>query len=83
MKENRLAGPRPKISVFPKCYFDELCNGSMDYIEWIHEAAGLGGEGLEHYDGFLKSLNEEDVEPVSRAMRESGQETSMVCFSPG
>ena len=54
----------------------------MDYIEWIHEAAGLGAEGLEHYDGFFKSLKDEDVEAVCRAMRETGQETSMVCFSP-
>lgn len=54
----------------------------MDYVEWIHEAAKLGGEGIEHYDGFFKSLCEEDVAPVVKAVRDTGQETSMLCFSP-
>ena len=54
----------------------------MDMIEWIHAAAQLGAEGIEHYDGFFKSLRREDVEPVRRAMRETGQVTSMLCFSP-
>lgn len=74
--------PQPKISVFPKCYFDELCLGKMDYIQWIHDAAALGGEGLEHYDGFFKSVDRAGIDPVIRAMRETGQETSMLCFSP-
>jgi len=54
----------------------------MDMIEWIHAAAQLGAEGIEHYDGFFKSLRRKDVEPVRRAMRETGQVTSMLCFSP-
>jgi sugar phosphate isomerase/epimerase len=73
---------QPKISVFPKCFFDQLCSGVMDMIEWIHAAAQLGAEGIEHYDGFFKSLRHEEVEPVLRAMRETGQVTSMLCFSP-
>lgn len=83
-KESIRAMPRsqPKISVFPKCYFDELCSGKMDYVEWIHDAASLGGEGIEHYDGFFRSLDDKDVLPVMRAVRETGQETSMLCFSP-
>src|SRR4051794_22352735 len=43
--------PRPRISVFPKCYFDELYQGKMDYLDWVRRAATLGAEGLEHYDG--------------------------------
>ena len=74
--------PRPKVSIFPKCFFDQLCSGEMDMIEWIHAAAQLGAEGIEHYDGFFKSPCREDVEPVRRAMRETGQVTSMLCFSP-
>ena len=73
---------QPKISVFPKCFFDQLCSGEMDMIEWIHAAAQLGAEGIEHYDGFFKSHGREDVELVQRAMRETGQVTSMLCFSP-
>ncbi|MBI1785440.1 TIM barrel protein [Candidatus Sumerlaeota bacterium] len=73
---------QPKISVFPKCYFDELCAGKMDYLQWLRDAKALGGEGIEHYDGFFRSLELKDVEPVMRTMRETGQESSMLCFSP-
>ena len=72
----------PRISVFPKCYFDELYNGTMDYLDWIRQAATLDAEGLEHYDGFFKSLAFADVEPVRKALAETGQISSMLCFSP-
>jgi len=29
---------RPRISVFPKCYFDALYRGEMDYLAWIRSA---------------------------------------------
>src|SRR6266851_5462252 len=35
----------PRLSIFPKCYFDLLCRGEMDYVAWIHSAAALGGDG--------------------------------------
>jgi sugar phosphate isomerase/epimerase len=54
----------------------------MDYVAWIHDAATLGGEGVEHYDEFFRSYGPEDVDPVLDAMRETGQITSMLCFSP-
>jgi sugar phosphate isomerase/epimerase len=72
----------PKISVFPKCYFDELYEGKRDYVEWIHQAATLGAEGVEHYDGFFKSFDRAGVEPVRRALAETGQVSSLLCFSP-
>jgi len=72
----------PRISVFPKCYFDRLCRGEMDYVEWIRSAASLGADGIEHYDGFLRSYDESDVQPVRVAMAETGQASSMLCFSP-
>jgi len=70
----------PRISVFPKCYFDELCRGALDYVEWIRQAATLGAEGLEHYDGFFKGPAH--VESVQRTLSETGQVSSMLCFSP-
>ena len=73
---------RPRVSVFPKCYFDQLCRGEMDYLEWIRSAATLGGEGVEHYDGFFRSLTAADVDPVLEAMADTGQVSSMLCFSP-
>jgi sugar phosphate isomerase/epimerase len=72
----------PRISVFPKCYFDRLCRGDMDYGAWIRSAATLGAEGLEHYDGFFRSVRAADVDPALSAMAETGQVSSMLCFSP-
>jgi sugar phosphate isomerase/epimerase len=72
----------PRISVFPKFCFDELVDGRMSFEGWIRDAPGLGGEGVEHYDGFFRSLAPQDVEPIVRAMAETGQVTSMICFSP-
>ena len=73
---------KPRISLFPKCYFDPLVSGEMDYVSWIRSAATLDGEGLEHYDGFFRSFRDEDVDPVRAAMAETGQVSSMLCFSP-
>jgi sugar phosphate isomerase/epimerase len=74
--------PVPRISVFPKCYFDELVSGRRSYVKWIHDAATLGGEGVEHYDEFFPSYDERDVAPVMEAMAATGQISSMLCFSP-
>ena len=72
----------PRISVFPKCFFDELTDGRMPYGEWIVAAAFLGGEGVEHYDGFFRSFAPGDVDPILRLMEKTGQISSMLCFSP-
>ena len=72
----------PRISVFPKCYFDELTEGRRAFADWIRDAAALGGEGVEHYDGFFRSYEPKDVDPIVRLMEETGQVTSMLCFSP-
>ena len=72
----------PRISLFPKCYFDELVAGTRSFEQWIHEAATLGGEGIEHYDGWFRSVEPADVDPIVRAMDETEQVTSMLCFSP-
>jgi sugar phosphate isomerase/epimerase len=73
---------QPRISVFPKCYFDELCRGTRDYLDWLRDAATLGAEGVEHYDGFFPSLDEAGVEPARRVLEETGQASSLLCFSP-
>ena len=70
----------PRISVFPKCWFDELVAGERDYIAWIRDAARLGGEGLEHYDGFMHG--ETEIAAAICAADETGQIASMLCFSP-
>ncbi len=77
-----MSRPQPRISVFPKCYFDEIYQRRMPYTDWIRQAATLGAEGLEHYDGFFTSLDDAGVEPVRRALEETGQTSSLMCFSP-
>jgi sugar phosphate isomerase/epimerase len=72
----------PRISVFPKCYFDELCAGRMDYLQWLRDAKGLGGEGVEHYDGFLAPLGPDAARRVRDVMEATGQASSLLCFSP-
>lgn len=54
----------------------------MNLIDWIYDAVKLGGEGIEHYDGFFRGHSYEDVEPVLQALSETNQVTSMLCFSP-
>ncbi len=73
---------RPSISVFPKYQFDELVAGTASFEQWIRSTAALGGEGIEHYDGFFRSLAPADVDAIARLVAESGQVTSMICFSP-
>ena len=73
---------RPRISVFPKCFFDELCRGEKDYLEWLAEAGTLGAEGVEHYDGFFASREREYVGKVRKVLDEGGLASSLMCFSP-
>ena len=72
----------PRISVFPKFAFDQLVAREMSFEQWIRDAAELGGEGIEHYDAFFPSLEAADVERVQRLIEQTGQVTSMICFSP-
>ena len=85
-----MAGPRPRICVFPQCYFDELFEGRRDYLEWLRQAATLGAEGVEHYDGFFRHVaggvggagRVDAIEAVRRVLAETGQRSSLLCFSP-
>jgi sugar phosphate isomerase/epimerase len=72
----------PRISVFPKFQFDGLVSGTVAFDQWIRDAAGLGGEGVEHYDGFFQSLEDKDVDSIARVLEATNQTTSMMCFSP-
>jgi sugar phosphate isomerase/epimerase len=72
----------PRISVFPKFAFDQLVAREMSFEQWIRDGAALGGEGIEHYDGFFPSLEAAEVDRIRRLIDETGQVTSMICFSP-
>jgi sugar phosphate isomerase/epimerase len=72
----------PRISVFPKFAFDQLVAREMSFEQWIRDAAALGGEGIEHYDGFFPSLDPAEVDRIRRLIDDTRQITSMICFSP-
>jgi sugar phosphate isomerase/epimerase len=72
----------PRISVFPKFGFDQLVTREMSFDQWVRDAAALGGEGIEHYDGFFQSLDPAEVDRVRGIIEETRQVTSMICFSP-
>ena len=72
----------PRVSVFPKFAFDQLVAREMSFDDWIRDAAALGGEGIEHYDGFFPSREPAEVDRIRRLIEETGQVTSMMCFSP-
>jgi sugar phosphate isomerase/epimerase len=73
---------RPEISVFPKAYFDDLANGSMPLADWIRQAATLGIEAVEMYDGFFRSADEAELRQVRNELERAALRTSMLCFSP-
>jgi sugar phosphate isomerase/epimerase len=54
----------------------------MDYLDWLRQSATLGAEGVEHYDGFFRGTDESSVAPAVRVLEETGQVSSLLCFSP-
>ena len=68
--------PGPRISVFPKCWFDDFVRGERDYVQWIRDAARLGGEGVEHYDGFMHG--DAEIAAAARACEETAHPTSRI-----
>ena len=73
----------PKLSVFPKCYMDELCvTKRMTLFEWIELAATLDVDGVEMYPGFFQSFEAEYLAQVRTQLVKHGLEAPMMCASP-
>ena len=71
-----------KIAAFPKCYLESISEGQMSVFEWIEMAKSLGAEGLEMYEGFLASLDDNYLAELSSAIKEAGFAMPMLCCSP-
>lgn len=72
-----------KISAFPKCYLDRIAGErSMSVFEWIDMARALDADGLEMYEGFFTSLENDYLDQVGEAIRAAGFEMPMLCCSP-
>ena len=73
----------PKLSVFPKCYMDDLCvTRTMSLFEWIDLAATLGVDGVEMYPGFFANFEPEYVAQIKQHADAKGLEIPMMCCSP-
>jgi len=72
----------PKISTFPKCWLEKIVAREMSLFEWIEISATLGAEGCELYDAFLESFEPAYLARVCKAIEQTGQAISLMCFSP-
>jgi sugar phosphate isomerase/epimerase len=73
----------PKLSVFPKCYMDELCvTKTMTLFDWIDLAATLDVDGVEMYPGFFDSFEADYLEKVKTHLKSKNLQAPMMCASP-
>jgi len=71
-----------KISAFPKCYLEEIAKREMSIFDWIGKARQLDADGLEMYESFFTSLEDEYLDQVADAIHNAGFEMPMLCCSP-
>lgn len=73
----------PHLAAFPKGLMDELCvHRTLSLFEWIEMASELEIEGLEFYDRFFISFEEEYLHEVKRTLQRHHLSMPMLCFSP-
>ena len=73
----------PKLSVFPKCYMDDLCvTKTMTLFDWIDLAATLNVDGVEMYPGFFESFDPPYLNKLKDHLKMRGLEAPMMCASP-
>jgi sugar phosphate isomerase/epimerase len=73
----------PRLSAFPKCYLDQIAGRrTMSLFDWIEQARALDADGLEMYDGFFGSLDDEYLDRVAEALAAAGFAMPMLCCSP-
>jgi sugar phosphate isomerase/epimerase len=72
-----------KLSAFPKCYLDEIAGRrTLSVFDWIAMARVLDADGLEMYDGFFTSLDDDYLDRVGEALGQAGFAMPMLCCSP-
>ncbi len=74
---------RPLLSAFPKCYLDEISQArTMSVFDWINQAKSLDADGLEMYEGFFTSLDNDYIDTIAKAIQDAGFAMPMLCCSP-
>lgn len=72
-----------KISAFPKCYLEKIAGErTMSVFDWIEMSRSLDADGLEMYDGFFTSLDDDYLDRVKTAIHDTGRVMPMLCCSP-
>jgi sugar phosphate isomerase/epimerase len=71
-----------RISAFPKCYLEQIARGEMSVFDWIEMAKELDADGLEMYEGFFTSFDNDYLDRVGDAIRSAGFAMPMLCCSP-
>ncbi len=71
-----------KISAFPKCYLGAISNRQMTVFQWIEQAKQLPAQGLEMYEGFFPSFENDEVDRVGASIHDAGFAMPMFCCSP-
>lgn len=71
-----------KLSAFPKCWIEDLCEGRMSLLEWIDLSLQLECDGLELYSGFLTSYDDAYLASIRKYVEERGMALPMMCYSP-
>ncbi|MDQ6678914.1 MAG: sugar phosphate isomerase/epimerase [Acidobacteriota bacterium] len=54
----------------------------MTVFDWIEQARALPAQGLEMYEGFFPSLNQDYLDQVRSAVQDAGFQIPMLCCSP-
>ena len=71
------------IAAFPKCYLDDIAGRrSMSVFDWIDMSRSLDADGLEMFEGFFTSLEDDYIDRVGEAIRGAGFAMPMLCCSP-
>jgi sugar phosphate isomerase/epimerase len=72
-----------KIAAFPKCYIEDIAGRrTMSVFDWIEMARSLDADGLEMFEGFFTSLDDDYIDRVGEAIRAAGFAMPMLCCSP-
>lgn len=71
-----------KISAFPKCWIEDICERRMPLLRWVDMATQLACEGLELYTGFLERHDADDLAALRHEIEKREMVVSMMCHSP-
>jgi sugar phosphate isomerase/epimerase len=72
----------PRLSAFPKGFFDAIVERKMTVFQWIDLAGQLELDGAELYPKFLDSFESAHLAKVRREAAARGLELPMFCNSP-